>query len=264
MTFSESRSGSDQNASSVNVSPAERWAAGLGGAALAALGLKQRSVTGLIVAGIGAALVDRAVRGHCSVYSALKIDTAHRNSSRPEDYFSRGIHVEHSVTINKSPEELYRFWRDFKNLPRIMDHIESVVVQDDKRSHWMAKAPAGYKIEWNAEIINDEPDKLIAWRSLPEATVPNSGSVRFAAAPADRGTEVHVVIDYIPPAGRIGWLVARLFGQEPKQQVQEDLRRFKQFMETGEVPTIEGQSAGAGRGSDRLIAGQRPLQLQTV
>ena len=193
---------------------------------------------------------------------ALNLDTAHPEPARPEEYFSRGIHLEHSVTINKSPEELYRYWRDFNNLPRIMDHLESVTVQDEKRSHWVAKAPAGYKVEWDAEIINDEPNKLIAWRSLAEATVPNSGSVRFIAAPGDRGTEIHVVLDYLPPAGRIGWLIARLFGQEPKQQVQEDLRRFKQFMETGEVPTIEGQPAGGGRGQDRVIAGERPLKLQ--
>lgn len=248
----------------VNVGGAERWASGLVGGALAVFGLRQRSLAGLAVAGVGAALVNRAVRGRCGVYGALNIDTAHREPARPEEYFSRGIHVEHSVTINKSPDELYRYWRDFNNLPRIMDHLESVKVQDEKRSYWVAKAPAGYKAEWDAEIINDEPNKLIAWRSLAEATVPNSGSVRFIPAPADRGTEIHVVLDYIPPAGRIGWLIARLFGQEPKQQVQEDLRRFKQFIETGEVPTIEGQPAGGGRGRDRVIAGERPLELQTA
>lgn len=248
----------------VNVGGAERWASGLIGGAMAAFGLRQRSLAGLAVAGVGAALIDRAMRGHCSVYGALNIDTAHREPARPEEYFTRGIHVEHSVTINKSPEQLYRYWRDFNNLPRLMDHLESVNVQDQKRSHWVAKAPAGYKVEWDAEIINDEPNKLIAWRSLAEATVPNSGSVRFIPAPGDRGTEVHVVLDYIPPAGRVGWLVAKLFGQEPRQQIQEDLRRFKQFMETGEVPTIEGQPAGAGRGRDRVIAGERPLQFQTA
>jgi uncharacterized membrane protein len=262
MTAFESESPSHREPTGINVAPAERWASGLGGGALVALGLRQRSLTGLAIAGIGAALIDRAVRGHCSVYGALKVDTAHRNETRPEDYFSRGIHVEHSVTINKSAGELYRFWRDFRNLPRIMDHLESVTVQDDKRSHWVVKAPAGYKVEWDAEIINDEPNKLIAWRSLPQASVPNSGSVRFVPAPVDRGTELHVVFEYLPPAGRVGWLVAKLFGQEPRQQVQEDLRRFKQLMETGEIPTIEGQSAGGGRRRDRVIAGRRPLQLQ--
>lgn len=246
----------------VNVGGRERWASGLIGGALAAFGLRQRSLAGLAVAGVGAALVNRAVQGHCDVYGALNIDIAHREPARPEEYFRRGIHVEHSVTINKSPESLYRYWRDFSNLPRIMDHLESVRVQDEKRSHWVAKMPAGYMVEWDAEIINDEPNKLIAWRSLAEATVPNSGSVRFLPAPGDRGTEIHVVLDYIPPAGRVGWLVAKLFGQEPKQQVVEDLRRFKQVIETGEVPTIEGQPAGGGRGRDRVMAGERPLEMQ--
>lgn len=248
----------------VNVGGGERWASGLIGGALALFGLRQRSLAGLAVAGVGAALINRAVQGHSSVYGALNLDMAHREPARPEEYFSRGIHVEHSVTINKSPEELYRYWRDFNNLPRIMDHLESVKVLDEKRSHWVAKAPAGYKVEWDAEIINDESNKVIAWRSLADASVPNSGSVRFVAAPADRGTEVHVVLDYIPPVGRIGWLIAKLFGQEPKQQIQEDLRRFKQYMETGEVPTIQGQPAGGGRGRDRVIAGERPLELQTA
>lgn len=246
----------------INVARGERWASGLLGGAMAVFGLRQRSLAGLAVAGVGAVLIDRAVRGHCNVYGALNLDTGHQEPARPEEYFSRGIHVEHSVTINKSPQELYRYWRDFNNLPKLMDHLESVTVQDEKRSHWMAKAPAGYKVEWDAEIINDEPDKLIAWRSLADASVSNSGSVRFVAAPGDRGTEVHVVLDYIPPAGRVGWLIAKLFGEEPKQQVQEDLRRFKQFMETGEVPTIQGQPAGGGRGRDRAIAGEKPLHLQ--
>lgn len=247
-------------AARVNVGGTERWASGLVGGALALYGIRQRSVVGLALAGVGAAMVSRGLRGHCSVYEKLNLDTAHREPARPEEYFSKGIHVEHSVTINKSPEELYRYWRNFTNLPQIMDHLESVTVQDDKRSHWVAKAPAGYRVEWDAEIINDEPNKIIAWRSLAAASVPNSGSVRFVAAPGDRGTEVHVVLDYIPPAGRVGWLVAKLFGEEPKQQVQEDLRRFKQVMETGEVPTIEGQPAGGGRGRDQAIAGEKPLQ----
>jgi uncharacterized membrane protein len=228
----------------VNVAAPERWASGLAGGALALFGLRQRSLVGLAVAGIGACLVDRAVRGHCSVYGALNIDTAHAEPARPEEYFTRGIHVEHSITINNPPDELYRYWRDFNNLPRIMDHLQSVTVRDEKHSHWVAKAPAGYVVAWDAEIINDQPGKLIAWRSLADATVPNSGSIRFLAAPGDRGTEVRIVLDYIPPAGRVGWMIAKLFGEEPKQQVQADLRRFKQFIETGEVPTTTGQSTG--------------------
>jgi uncharacterized membrane protein len=141
-----------------------------------------------------------------------------------------------------------------------MDHLKAVTVQDDKRSHWVVKAPAGNEVEWDAEIINDEPNKTIAWRSLADACVANSGSVRFVPAPGDRGTEVHVVLDYLPFAGRIGVVIAKLFGQEPSQQIEEDLRQFKQVMEAGEVPTVEGQPAGNGRGRDRAVAGSKPLQ----
>jgi uncharacterized membrane protein len=116
-----------------------------------------------------------------------------------------------------------------------MAHLESVQVLDDRRSHWKAKAPAGTTVEWDAETIEDRPNELIAWRSLPDATVPNSGTVRFKDAPGDRGTEVLVQLSYQPPGGKVGALIAKLFGEEPKQQVKGDLRRFKQVMETGEI-----------------------------
>jgi uncharacterized membrane protein len=147
----------------------------------------------------------------------------------------RGIHVTEAVTINRSPEEIYRFWRNFENLPRFMDHLESVQVIDDRRSHWRARAPAGATVEWDAEIVEDRPNELIAWRSLERADVPNSGIVRFVRAPGNRGTEVHVELNYEPPGGTIGTLVAKLFGEEPSQQVADDLRHLKQIMETGEI-----------------------------
>ncbi|HSU68204.1 MAG TPA: SRPBCC family protein [Tepidisphaeraceae bacterium] len=228
----------------VNMGSTERWASGLIGGALAVYGLRKLSVSGLLAAGIGAVIVRRAVGGHCPLYNSMNIDTRRSEPARPEEYFHKSIHVEHVVTINKPAAELYRFWRDFSNLPRIMNHLESVTVRDATRSHWVAKAPAGNRVEWDAEIINDEPDRLIAWRSLGNATVDNAGSVRFIEAPGGRGTEVRVVLDYIPPAGQVGRLVAKLFGEEPKQQISEDLRRFKQVMETGEAPNVEGQSSG--------------------
>jgi uncharacterized membrane protein len=140
--------------------------------------------------------------------------------------------------------ELYRYWRDFENLPRIMRHLKSVKKVDEKKSHWVVDAPMGRTVEWDAEIINDEPGSVIAWRSLAGAGVDNAGSVRFVPAPGNRGTEVRVNIDYIPPAGQVGAFVARLFGKNPKQEIQEDLRRFKQMMEAGEAPTTEGQPRG--------------------
>jgi uncharacterized membrane protein len=146
----------------------------------------------------------------------------------------QAMHVKKAITVNRSPEELYRFWRDFQNLPRFMDHLDSVEVTDG-RSHWRAKAPAGRTVEWDAEIVEDRPNELIAWRSVDGADVPNSGVVRFKPAPGDRGTEVHVELTYEPPGGALGATIAKLFGEEPEQQVASDLRHFKQVMEAGEV-----------------------------
>jgi uncharacterized membrane protein len=154
-----------------------------------------------------------------------------------------GIRVRKAITINRSPEDLYRFWRDFENLPRFMRHLESVRVLDDGRSHWVARGPGGSRVEWDAEITLDVANQLIAWRSL-EGDVDTAGSVRFERAPGGRGAVVRVDMQYRPPAGAMGALIARLFGEEPEQQVPEELRRFKQVMEAGEIPTTEGQPQG--------------------
>jgi len=146
-----------------------------------------------------------------------------------------GIRVSETVTVARPREEVYRFWRDLTNLPRFMEHLEAVQVLDDRRSHWRAKAPAGSSVEWDAEILEDEPNERISWRSIQDADVPNTGTVRFRVAPGNRGTEIHVTLRYDPPAGRLGALVAKLFGEEPSEQVKGDLRRLKQVLETGEV-----------------------------
>jgi uncharacterized membrane protein len=159
--------------------------------------------------------------------------------------------VNKSIVINSSPEELYQFWRDFENLPRFMHHLESVRVEGEGRSHWVATAPAGTTVEWDAEITEDRPNELIAWRSLEGADVYNRGSVRFERAPGGRGTIVRVEIDYDPPGGRLGAAVAKLFGEEPEQQVGSDLRRFKQVIETGEVVLSESTVVGTGATEQR-------------
>ncbi len=156
----------------------------------------------------------------------------------------REVTVYHAVTINKPASELYAFWRDFQNLPRFMDHLKSVEVIDQQRSRWRAKAPAGMKVEWEAEITEDTPNERIAWRSLPNADVDNHGSVNFTAAPGGRATEVRVHLEYVPPAGQLGRYVAKLFGEEPEQQVKDDLRHFKQLMETGEIPYSDASFGG--------------------
>ena len=149
-----------------------------------------------------------------------------------------------AITVNRSPEEVYRYWHDFQNLPRFMFHLEAVEPRGDRRYHWVAKAPLGQKVEWDAEVVEDVSNELIAWRATEDADVPNSGSVRFVPAPGGRGTEVIVEIDYQLPGGAIGDTVARLFGEEPQQQMKDDLRRFKQVVETGEVVRSEGSPEG--------------------
>lgn len=155
------------------------------------------------------------------------------------------LQVEKTITIqNKSPEELYSFWHKFENLPSFMEHLRSVTMISPTRSHWVAKAPLANNISWDAEIISDLENQLITWISVEGAEVDNSGLVRFKPAPPGRGTEVKVVLEYNPPGGAFSAAIAKLFGEEPEQQLSGDLRRFKMLMETGEIATIEGQSCG--------------------
>lgn len=155
------------------------------------------------------------------------------------------VQVTRAITVNKPPQEVYRFWRDFQNLPRFMLHLESVETSGNGRSRWTAKAPAGRTVSWDAEIVQDRPNSLIAWRSLPGADVANLGTVRFAPAPGDRGTEVHVDLRYDPPAGKLGATIAKLFGEEPSLQMRQDLFRFKQVMETGDVVRSDATLQGS-------------------
>jgi uncharacterized membrane protein len=178
-------------------------------------------------------------------------------AGRARRAWRRVIEVRTAVTVNRSPAEAYRYWRDLENLPRFMSHLESVRTDDLRRTHWVARGPAGRLVEWDAEIVEDQPNRRLAWRSLPGARVPNAGRVRFEPAPGDRGTEVRVHLRYAPPAGALGRAVAKLFGEEPEQQVRDDLRRFKQVLEAGEVVRSEGNPDGI---SVRQQVNQRPAQ----
>jgi uncharacterized membrane protein len=161
-----------------------------------------------------------------------------------DDAVARDVHLETSIAIDKSPEELYAFWRDFKNLPLFMRNLESVTELTQTQSHWVAKGPGGSSIEWDAEIYTEKENELISWRSLEDADVVNAGSVRFQAGPEGHGTFVRVAMNYNPPAGKVGASLVQLFGAEPAQLIKEDLRRLKQIMEAGEVATIAGQASG--------------------
>jgi uncharacterized membrane protein len=165
--------------------------------------------------------------------------------------------VKQAITINRSPEEVYQFWRDFTNFPRFMSHIESATVTGPRTSHWVAKGPAGKTVEWDAEIIDDRPNEFIAWQALPGADVRHRGSVRFAPAPGGRGTEVRLQIRFMPPTGPLGAAFVRLVGEAPLRRSQTDLRKVKQILEAGEVvyseATLEAMVVGE-------LLPQRPAQ----
>lgn len=221
---------------SSNVGETERWASIISGVALIVTGLRKADVPGLAVSALGGGLLWRGVTGHCGVYAAIDVNTNGNGS--------KGLHIVKAVTINKAPDELFRFWRNFENLPNFMQHLESVTQTDSTHSHWIAKAPAGQTVSWDAEIINERANELIAWRSTENAAVENMGTVTFTPAPAGRGTEVKVNMLYSPPGGIVGAQIAKLWGEEPSLQIEGDLMRFKRLMETGEIPTTEGQSRG--------------------
>jgi uncharacterized membrane protein len=241
---------SNDGGSGINVAGIERLACAVAGGALALYGLRRRSISGLILSAAGAALLHRGSTGHCNVYEALGINSA--NGRDKEVPVARDVHVEKSITINASPDELYAFWRQFENLPRFMNHLESVSSLGFNRWHWVAKGPAGTRVEWDAEIYNEKPNEMIAWRSLEGSDITNAGSVHFEPAPGERGTQVKVILNYNAPAGKLSALVAKLFGQEPGQMIEEDLRRLKQVLETGEIATVEGQPSGRDEGARPL------------
>jgi uncharacterized membrane protein len=162
-----------------------------------------------------------------------------------------------AVTIKRPVEEVYAFWRDFTNLPSFMYHLQSVEPAGDGRSHWTARAPAGTTVDWDAEITEDRPNARIAWASVEGSKVGNSGSVAFTQAPGGDGTEVRVELSYDPPGGALGKVAAKLFGEEPQQQISDDLRRLKQVLETGEVVLSEGSPEGTR--TARLLK-QRPAE----
>jgi uncharacterized membrane protein len=221
----------------INVAGAERWASAIGGVALAVYGLRQlkdeRPVPAVMMTAAAGALLFRSATGFCPAYAATGINTAGRRyDTRVALGGRRGIEVDEGITINRPASELYNYWRRFSELPRFMDHLVSVTCSRDQRfSHWVAKAPAGRTVEWDARVINDIPGELIAWRTLGKVDVVSAGSVRFTEEPSGEATHVRVHLQYDPPIGKIGATVAWLLGREPSQTIREDLGRFKQLME---------------------------------
>jgi uncharacterized membrane protein len=205
------------------------------------IGLRVAALTGVAVLGvIGVRALSRN-SGHVGrrFRRIVEVLTNHRMSGAAGDDAAdeSGELVERTVTINRPRHELYAFWRDFGNLAQIMENIESVTEVDERRSHWVVRAPAGTTLEWDSVIVEDIPDELISWQSAPDADVVHGGRIDFRDALGGRGTLVTATIAYEPPAGAVGKLVSKLFQREPQIQARRDLRRFKQFMETGEIAT---------------------------
>lgn len=196
-----------------------------------------------------AAIAAAAVTG----VAVLDLLSSAQHASADGGLLTGPVSVDKVITINRSAEECYRFWRNFENFPRFMKHLESVQIIDDRRSHWKAKAPAGTSVEWDAELTVDQPGQLLAWHSAQGADIANGGTVGFERAAGGRGTIVHVHLQYNPPGGQAGALIAKLFGEEPARQIDEDLRRFKQLIETGEVATTLGQPSGPRSALVRLM-----------
>ena len=249
----------------VNIGENERAVSALGGGAMTLIGMRGGTPAGLALAALGGYMVYRGLSGRCLAYEALGVNTAESGAGERGERGERGEHVERVekvMTINRPADGLYRFWRRLENLPRFMRHLESVEQLDERRSRWVATGPAGSKVTWEAEIVEDRPGEAIAWRSLPDSQVQSEGSVHFSPAPGGRGTEVRVTMDYRPPAGQLGAAVARLLGEDPARQVEEELRHFKQLTEAGEIAAARGQAQGprsaAGKLADRLQHADEP------
>lgn len=238
------RHNSGASALPLNVGATERLVTALAGGLLTAVALRNRR-SAWPLALVGGALLLRGATGRCPIFKALGVSSAGADE----------VQIEHAITVNVEPAKLYAFWRNFENLPRIMPHLKEVRVLDQGRSHWVAKAPGGTTVEWEAELVEDHEPHLIAWRALPgKAQVWSAGEVRFTPAPGGRGTEVRVHMTYAPPAGRIGQVVAKLAGEEPDNQILDSLRRLKMVFEAGEIAT------SAMRPADDWEQGNQPWQ----
>src|SRR5438552_11900059 len=195
----------------VNIDTGERWASLLGGSLLLVFGLSRGGRAGAVAAVGGGALIYRAARGHSQLYDALGLDDAPTHVARVTSLaHRRGVTVRRTVAINKPVEEIYAFWRDFENLPRFMRHLESVTCDGSRRSHWVARAPAGRRVTWDAEIVDERPNELIAWRSLDDADIRHAGTVTFERGPGGRGTTIRVLLTYAPPGGKIAAVAPKL------------------------------------------------------
>lgn len=229
----------------INVGKTERILSLAGGTLLSMLAFKRPAPAGLPMLFSGAYLLYRGVSGNCLVNSMLSRDTSHRMGT--------SIDVVRTVTIKKPLEQVYAYWRQLENLPVFMTHLSNVKQLDDKRSHWEVNFPeTGLHLHWDAILVEEEINHLLSWRSVPGASIDNSGEVRFRRAPGDKGTEVQVALTYRPPLGEIGESIGKFLNPVFAVMVKEDVRRFKQLLETGELPTSEAQPTGRKKRKDDI------------
>jgi uncharacterized membrane protein len=212
-----------------NVGQYERVASGIGGAALVWLGLQSRSLGGILAALGGAALLHRGITGRCQVYRRIGVDTT-------SEGLSRGVEVDRAITIGRSSDEVYRFWRSFENLPRFVQHLSSMTEREDGRWHCVSNV-AGRDLHWETQLIEDVPGERIVWRTVPGSRVEADGEVTFRPAPGNRGTEVRVRIRVAPPGGALAMALGPFLRHFSRAQIGQDLHRLKQILETGEVTT---------------------------
>ncbi len=240
----------------INVGQPERWISAVGGGTLVAYGLARRNWFGLTLAALGGSLLYRGISGHSVLYQALKRNTASPKKHAEEYPWAgnvtplpdgKGIRVQRTLTINRNAEELYALWRDVEKAPLYMEHIKSVTSTGPRTSHWVAEEPGGKTIEWNSEVLQDEPGRLIAWHAHGQPATSNAGNVRFTPAPAGRGTQVTLEMDYFQFDNPLGRTMGKVLGRLPENEALETLRHFKALVEASEIPTIEGQPTGKGR-----------------
>ncbi len=225
-----------------NVAEWERLASLAGGAVLLIAGSSSRGLRGFAALAAGAGLIHRGWTGYCPAYDALgvcHVDSAHGHALAPH----QGVRIEESVLIDRPAAELYDLWSRLEQLPQFMTHLESVTQQTDGHSHWVARGPLGWQLQWDAETIQERPGELIAWQSLPGSQVDTAGSIHFRPV-ANRGTELKVTLRYDPPGGKLVASLAEFFHLGVEDSVRADLRRFKQWCETGEIATTKGQPSG--------------------
>jgi uncharacterized membrane protein len=218
------------------VSGAERWISVAGGVALAVISVRQKPVVGAVLGLTGAGLALRGLTGRCPIKARLGAENPGKQAAQDHGWGGTAAFIHRAVTVNRPRQEVYETWRDFSNLAHFMENIERIEVLDEKTSRWSVKAPLGRTVQWDALVTEDAPGERIAWETAPGADIKSFGVVEFRDGPTGRGTEVRARFAYKPPAGTIGRLAAKVFQREPYLQARRDLRRFKAWMETGEIP----------------------------